>query len=240
MDQKKTDYGNWVPLALMKRLAAIAGALLAGEVLLIVLDGPTALTLLVGGLLAAAVILWLYMLRCRVLFDFNRGGLMGQVHQYLTDHLPWDGRGTLLDIGCGSGALTIRCAKRFPNASLVGVDYWGAAWSYAKEQCQQNAAAGRAAEGIVGQADKFIVVLGIRTETAQADRHAALKVPVQLGLGPVVFLKIMKELFGGAGESQFLGTALEVFPYSFNFLHRGLFTEGDKHSGGMAIRYRHP
>ena len=47
MDQKKTDYGNWVPLALMKRLAAIAGALLAGEVLLIVLDGPTALTLLV-------------------------------------------------------------------------------------------------------------------------------------------------------------------------------------------------
>ena len=137
MDQKKTDYGNWVPLALMKRLAAIAGALLAGEVLLIVLDGPTALTLLVGGLLAAAVILWLYMLRCRVLFDFNRGGLMGQVHQYLTDHLPWDGRGTLLDIGCGSGALTIRCAKRFPNASLVGVDYWGAAWSYAKEQCQQ-------------------------------------------------------------------------------------------------------
>ena len=120
MDHKKTDYGNWVPLALMKRLAAIAGALLAGEVLLIVLDGPTALTLLVGGLLAAAVILWLYMLRCRVLFDFNRGGLMGQVHQYLTDHLPWDGRGTLLDIGCGSGALTIRCAKRFPNASLVG------------------------------------------------------------------------------------------------------------------------
>ena len=104
MDHKKTDYGNWVPLALMKRLAAIAGALLAGEVLLIVLDGPTALTLLVGGVLAAAVILWLYMLRCRVLFDFNRGGLMGQVHQYLTDHLPWDGRGTLLDIGCGSGA----------------------------------------------------------------------------------------------------------------------------------------
>ena len=92
----------------------------------------------------------------------------------------------------------------------------------------------------MGQADKFIVVLGIRTETAQADRHAALKVPVQLGLGPVVFLKIMKELFGGAGESQLLGTALEVFPYSFNFLHRGLFTEGDKHSGGMAIRYRHP
>ena len=27
MDHKKTDYGNWVPLALMKRLAAIAGVM---------------------------------------------------------------------------------------------------------------------------------------------------------------------------------------------------------------------
>ena len=122
MDHKKTDYGNWVPLALMKRLAAIAGALLAGEVLLIVLDGPTALTLLVGGLLAAAVILWLYMLRCRVLFDFNRGGLMGQVHQYLTDHLPWDGRGTLLDIGCGTGLELASLYRRFPALQVTGID----------------------------------------------------------------------------------------------------------------------
>ena len=67
----------------------------------------------------------------------------------------------------------------------------------------------------MGQADKFIVVLGIRTETAQADRHAALKVPVQLGLGPVVFLKIMKELFGGAGESSVLGHGPGSFSIQF-------------------------
>ena len=89
-----------------------------------------------GGLLAAAVILWLYMLRCRVLFDFNRGGLMGQVRRWRRT-IVWDGRAP-----CWTALrITIRCAKRFPNASLVGVDYWGAAWSYAKEQCQQNAAA---------------------------------------------------------------------------------------------------
>ena len=143
MDQKKTDYGNWVPLALMKRLAAIAGALLAGEVLLIVLDGPTALTLLVGGLLAAAVILWLYMLRCRVLFDFNRGGLMGQVHQYLTDHLPWDGRGTLLDIGCGSGASPSAAPNGFPTPA-----WWGGLLGRGVELRQGTVPAERRRRGV--------------------------------------------------------------------------------------------
>ena len=72
-------------------------------------------------------------------FDFRKGGLMGKVHQYLVDHLDWDGNGTLLDIGCGGGALTIRCARRFPRARITGTDYWGPEWSYAKEQCEQNA-----------------------------------------------------------------------------------------------------
>lgn len=41
--------------------------------------------------------------------------------------------------GCGVGALTVRCAKTFPKASCVGMDYWGKEWSYAKEQCEKNA-----------------------------------------------------------------------------------------------------
>ena len=65
---------------------------------------------------------------------------MGKLHQYLIDHLDWDGRGRLLEVGCGSGALINRCAKRFPQAHFTGIDYWGAEWSYAKEQCERNAA----------------------------------------------------------------------------------------------------
>ena len=49
--------------------------------------------------------------------------------------------GKLLDIGCGAGALTNRCAKLFPRAELTGMDYWGAEWSYAKDQCEKNARA---------------------------------------------------------------------------------------------------
>ena len=33
----------------------------------------------------------------------------------------------------------IRCARRFPRARITGTDYWGPEWSYAKEQCEQNA-----------------------------------------------------------------------------------------------------
>ena len=64
------------------------------------------------------------------------------------DHLEWDGEGTLLDIGCGAAALTIRCAKAFPKAKLVGMDYWGAEWNYAKEQCEANAKAEGVADRI--------------------------------------------------------------------------------------------
>ena len=30
-----------------------------------------------------------------------------------------------LDVGCGSGALTIACAKRNPQGKMVGIDRWG-------------------------------------------------------------------------------------------------------------------
>ena len=74
--------------------------------------------------------------------------MMAKVHQHLVDHLEWDGDGTLLDIGCGAAALTIRCAKAFPKAKLVGMDYWGAEWNYAKEQCEANAKAEGVADRI--------------------------------------------------------------------------------------------
>ncbi len=133
------DYGNWVPAAMMKALAVLIAVLLIVELLFLILLKNTILSIIVGILFVLVAAFTVYMWRCRVLFDFRRGGLMGKIHQYLVDHLDWDGNGTLLDIGCGAGALTIRCARRFPLARITGMDYWGPEWSYAKEQCEQNA-----------------------------------------------------------------------------------------------------
>ena len=66
---------------------------------------------------------------------------MGKVHEYVAQHLSWTGNGRLLDVGCGAGALTIRCAKRFPQAECTGVDYWGFKWDYNQSMCRHNAEA---------------------------------------------------------------------------------------------------
>lgn len=51
--------------------------------------------------------------------------------------LPDGGCG--LDVGCGSGALTIACAKQNPQARMVGVDLWGKNYAYSREVCENNA-----------------------------------------------------------------------------------------------------
>ena len=47
-----------------------------------------------------------------------------------------------LDVGCGSGALVIACARRNPDAAFVGIDRWGKEYaSFSKSLCQRNAKA---------------------------------------------------------------------------------------------------
>ena len=55
-------------------------------------------------------------------------------------HLPEGGRG--LDVGCGSGALTIAVAKLNPQGKMTGIDRWGADYaSFSKPLCEDNARA---------------------------------------------------------------------------------------------------
>lgn len=136
---KKTNYGNWIPKTLMCCLWG-GTAVLAGLWLIFtfwrrvrILSG----LLLAVTLLAAAMSL--YMQKCRHAFSYSGGGVMGAIHRALLEHLTWDGKGKLLDIGCGSGALSILCAKTWPQAAVTGMDYWGKEWNYAKEQCEKNA-----------------------------------------------------------------------------------------------------
>lgn len=148
---KNTDYGNWVPANMMKLLYGIfAAAVVLTVVLFCVCSSriPGIIALLVT---LVCIGMTAYMQICRNIFDFNKGGMMGKVHQHLVDHFPWeqarraqgvtDGSGTILDIGCGAAALTNRFAKTYPHAQLTGMDFWGTEWSYAKEQCERNAKA---------------------------------------------------------------------------------------------------
>lgn len=72
---------------------------------------------------------------------------MERVHHTVLSHLDYDGKGTLLDVGCGSGALSIRAALTWRSAKVTGIDYWGAAYGYGQAMCEKNAAS----EGVGSQ-----------------------------------------------------------------------------------------
>lgn len=140
--QERPDYANWIPLKLLIASGGAGGilALLFGLSFLIP-GGPALVVLRV--LLAAAAALLLgffgYMSHARRLLSYEGGGVQGKILDHVLNYLHWDGNGVLLEIGCGSGALTIKAAKKYPQARMLGMDYWGAPWDYAQSQCERNA-----------------------------------------------------------------------------------------------------
>ena len=65
---------------------------------------------------------------------------MEQVHRVVLSHLDYDGQEKILEVGCGSGALIIRAALTWSKAKVIGIDYWGAVYTYSKALCEKNAA----------------------------------------------------------------------------------------------------
>ncbi len=135
---KQPNYGNWISKSMMQVLWAATAIFLALTLLFTYLFQVKILSAAALMLTLLSAILSVYHQVCRHAFSFTGKGVMSGIHKELLNHLPWNGNGTLLDIGCGSGALTIRCAKAFPKAEITGIDYWGAQWNYAKEQCEEN------------------------------------------------------------------------------------------------------
>ena len=137
--REKTNYGNWVPEKALYMLFGGAAILLVAAIVSGVMGVVPVITWIAGVIGVLMLVMAVYMLICHEEFAFGKGNMMAGVHQHLVDHLDWDGKGELLDIGCGAAALTVRCAKAFLEAEITAMDYWGAEWNYAKEQCENNA-----------------------------------------------------------------------------------------------------
>ncbi len=142
----KPDYKNWMPKGMILSFVAAAVAAAAGVCAVCLFTSGTDKTiLLIVFAFAAAAFLalsiwWILMYRA---FSYNGKRQMSrQIIEGVADcvKLPAGGRG--LDVGCGSGALTIACAKRNPKASFVGLDRWGKEYaSFNKPLCERNAKA---------------------------------------------------------------------------------------------------
>lgn len=125
----KPKYGNWIP----KRMIYIFGFF--GLLFL----GLSVLFLFLLILAVPFLILSLYFLYARYKFSLEGGNVQDGVWNLVLANLGWDGQGKALDIGCGNGALTIKMAKKYPDANVTGIDFWGKKWEYSENTCERNA-----------------------------------------------------------------------------------------------------
>ena len=92
--------------------------------------------------------------------------MMERVHHTILSHLNYNGKGTLLDVGCGSGALSIRAALTWRAAQVVGIDYWGSAYGYGQAMCEKNAESEASASGVrsgTGMPTSWISLMRVST-----------------------------------------------------------------------------
>ena len=132
---KKPDYANWVPKNY------IYGFLIAEITVLIISFLPILLVIriILWGVAGLILIFGVLMLNAHYHFGKDQNKLQHDVHHVLIDHLDWDGNGKALDIGTGSGGVAIKLAKKYPDATIIGLDYWGKGWDYSQSLCEENA-----------------------------------------------------------------------------------------------------
>lgn len=140
------NYKNWVPKGMIYGFAGGAAALLAGA-LTFGIVGESTLARIIAGVLGAGALglmgasAWCIYAYRQFSYDGKRK-LSKQIIDGVAEYVKLPDGGIGLDIGCGSGALTIAAAKRNPHAKMVGCDRWGIEYaSFSKQLCEENAKA---------------------------------------------------------------------------------------------------
>ena len=148
-ENMKADYKNWMPKGMVNTAAAGAAgclglaALCKGTKLIKneTVKNAAAGVLLLGGTAAGGAALWMEGLHRAFSYDGKRQ-MSRQIIEGIADYVTLPEGGVGLDVGCGSGALTIACAKRNPQARFIGIDRWGPEYaSFSKQVCEENAVA---------------------------------------------------------------------------------------------------
>lgn len=96
---------------------------------------------LIAAIMLTAIFLWMTRMYCAFSYDGKRK-LSKEIVDGLSAYVEAPENGLILDVGCGSGALTIAVAKKNPKSKVIGVDRWGKDYaSYSKNLCEENAKA---------------------------------------------------------------------------------------------------
>ena len=140
-------YGNWMPQSMVVGPALGAAALgAAGAVVCRKSKHPagklSGASLLAGAAGAGAFAIYSHAARKAFSYD-GKQKISKRIVEGTASYVTLPSGGVGLDVGCGSGALTIACARRNPSASMVGCDIWSGAYKavFSQTVCEQNARA---------------------------------------------------------------------------------------------------
>ena len=146
----KPDYKNWVPKGMVYGLAggtivAFAAFLLLGGTEAVLHGTPRLVCGILFGIGTLVLLFFtVWMGALHATFDYNgKRKLAKTIIDGAAKYVTIPDGGTGLDVGCGSGALTIASAKRNPRATMVGCDIWSGAYKavFTKKRCEDNAKA---------------------------------------------------------------------------------------------------
>ncbi len=143
----KADYKNWMPKGMVATTAGIMAFFLVLSIIFTAMpvSGPVKRILVpllwVITLVCVIVTVWMYLMYRA--FSYNGKRQMSkQIIEGVAAYVKIPDGGKGLDVGCGSGALTIASAKKNPAASMTGIDRWGKEYaSFNKKLCESNSAA---------------------------------------------------------------------------------------------------
>lgn len=138
----KPDYKNWTPTYMIVLFSVLSVLSIAGVVVSQMRRMPV-LSIISGVLGILFVAYDCILISWHRAFSWNGKRQMArQIIDGTASYIKIPDHGVGLDVGCGSGALTIACAKKNPHAQIIGVDIWSSAWSnYSQKLCERNAVA---------------------------------------------------------------------------------------------------
>jgi len=141
----RPNYKNWIPKWMITAgIIGVALSLILLVIFALTLHGTAKIVLSVIFALLL-VFMCVYLIWC--LFANNRFSYDGKrklsksIIDGIADYVELPDAATALDIGCGSGALSIAVAKKNLNAEIIGCDLWGKEYEFSKLLCKENARA---------------------------------------------------------------------------------------------------
>ncbi len=145
------DQGNWVSKKIIYTFGIVSAIFLVLFIIsLIYLN--IILSILFGILLFLFILSFFYFIYAHNAFSEKGGNIQNKVYDLIFKYLD-SNPASIIDIGCGSGMLTIQLAEKYPRAIVTGIDYWKGMWEYSYKKCMNNVMAAKLEDRIIFKLD---------------------------------------------------------------------------------------